>query len=76
MGCGSSGTLTIFENAQHVSDAVLDVVAGLAHIIEEPPLDKGLFFLGQPFYLLGEIRNDEIEGSRCNSSEETLCVTG
>ena len=55
MGCGSSGTLTIFENAQHISDPVLDVVAGLAHIIEKPLLDKGLFFLGQPFYLLGEI---------------------
>jgi len=36
-------------------------VARIAHVIEKPPLDKRLFFLGQPFHLLGKIRNDEIE---------------
>ena len=51
---------------------MLDVVAGIAHVIEKPPFDKGLLFLGQPFYLLGEIRNDEIEEGRRDSSNEAL----
>jgi len=60
MGYHSSGILTIFENTQHISDAVLDVVAGIAHVIEKPPLDEGLLFLSQPCYFLGEIRNDKV----------------
>jgi len=58
MGYRSSGILTIFENAQHVSDSVLDIVTGIAHIVEKPPLDKAFLFLSEPFHLLGEIRND------------------
>ena len=71
----SDRMLTISENSHHISDAVLDVVARITHIIEEPPLDEGLFFLGQPFYLLGEIGNGKVQETRCDSSDKTLCVT-
>ena len=71
----SSEILTVFENAQHISDAVLDMVTGIANVVEEPPLDEGLLFLGQPLYLLGEIRNGEVQENRCDSGDETLCVT-
>ena len=74
MDHGSSEALTIFENAQYISDAVFDMVAGIAHIIEKPSLYKPFLFLSQPFYILGEIRNDEIEESRCPGSDETLCA--
>jgi len=52
------------------------MVAGVAHIIEEPPLDKAFLFLSQPFYLLGKIGNGKVQESRCNSSDEALCVNG
>jgi len=63
------GTLTIFENTQHISDAVLGVVPGIAHIIEKPLLDKVSLFLSQPFRSLREIRNDKIEATRRDSSD-------
>jgi len=63
MGYDSSGMLTIFENAQHISDTILDMAAGVAHIVEKPLFDKGFFLLSQPARILGEIRNDKIKES-------------
>jgi len=75
MGHHSSGIPTIFENTQHISDAVLGVVAGIAHISEKPLLDEGFLFLSQPFYLLREIRNGEVQENRRGSGDETLCAS-
>ena len=71
----SSRTLTIFENTKHIPDTILDMVAGIAHIIEKPLLDKGFLFRSQPFYLLRKTRNNKIEENRCDSSDETLCTS-